>query len=64
MRPARESLCPLMKGLITEDDLPLAEKEWPGLRDFLLSMPASERPSTFLDLIWRFEGCRNAAKAA
>lgn len=57
MRSSSEGVC-LLRGLITEADLPLAEQEWPGLRDFLLSMPASERPSTFLDLIWRFEGRR------
>jgi hypothetical protein len=57
MRSSDEGVCPL-RGLITEADLPLAEKEWPGLHDFLLKLPAGERPSTFLDLIWRFEGCR------
>ena len=58
----RDTTCPL-RGLITEADLPLAEQEWPGLREFLQTIPVNERPSTFLDLIWRFEGCR-LAKAA
>ena len=57
MRLPAEGLC-LLRGLITEADLPLAEQEWPGLLEFIRSMPASERPATFLDLIWRFEGCR------
>jgi hypothetical protein len=57
MRSPAESVC-LLRGLITEADLPLAEQEWPGLLEFLRGIPVSERPVTFLDLIWRFEGCR------
>ena len=63
VRSSGEGVC-LLRGLVTEADLPLAEKEWPGLHDFLLAIPATERPSTFLDLIWRFEGCRPLRRRA
>ena len=49
---------PSLRGLITEADLPAAEQEWPGLRAFFQSLPATDRPSTFLDLVWRFETSR------
>lgn len=47
-----------LKGFITEAELPLAEVLWPGLLDFLRHLPSQERPRTFLDLMWRFEGWR------
>jgi hypothetical protein len=46
---------PPLRGLITEADLPVAEQEWPGLRAFFAALPATDRPATFLDLVWRFE---------
>jgi hypothetical protein len=52
---------PSLRGLVTEADLPEAEREWPGLQAFLSGMPCSERPRTFLDLVWRFESARAAA---
>ena len=60
---AKAPLCPLIRGFITEADLPLAEQEWPGLQAFLRCLPQHERPATFLELIWRFEGMRSARLA-
>jgi hypothetical protein len=51
---------PVLQGLVTEADLPEAEREWPGLRAFLFGLPSGERPKTFLDLVWRFESARLA----
>jgi hypothetical protein len=39
-------------------DLPLAEREWPGLCAFYATLPDDEQPRTFLELVWRFEQCR------
>jgi hypothetical protein len=55
---------PALQGLVTEADLPEAEREWPGLQAFLFGMPTGDRPKTFLDLVWRFESWRTAAQAA
>ena len=55
---------PVLQGLVTEVDLPEAEREWPGLRAFLFGLPTGQRPKTFLDLVWRFESARTAAVAA
>ena len=53
-----------LKGLITEVDLPHAEEEWPGLQAFMRQLPESDRPPTFLELVWRFECWRQARLAA
>jgi hypothetical protein len=45
----------LLRGLVTEADLPEAEHEWPGLQEFLRQIPWHQRPATFLELVWRFE---------
>jgi hypothetical protein len=50
--------------VVTEADLPAAEQEWPGLREFLDRLPPAEQPATFLELIWRFECWRSADRAA
>jgi hypothetical protein len=63
MTPRQTGIPPLLKGLITEIDLPSAEQEWPGLQAFLGGIPESERPPTFLELIWRFE-CWRQRRAA
>jgi hypothetical protein len=47
-----------LRGLVTDTDLPQAEREWPGLQEYLRSLPGSQRPATFLELIWRFERSR------
>jgi hypothetical protein len=52
-----DAIAPL-KGFITEADLPQAEAQWPGLLEFLRRLPYHDRPRTFLDLVWRFEGSR------
>jgi hypothetical protein len=53
--PASSGWLPPLRGLITEADLPAAEREWPGLRAFFAALPVADRPPTFLDLVWRFE---------
>jgi hypothetical protein len=50
-----------LKGLITAADLPRAEQEWPGLQAFVRRLPVDQRPVTFLDLVWRFEGAVRGA---
>ena len=55
MREEKEKKTPPLKGLVTEADLPLAEENWPGLREFFRRIPSHQRPRTFLDLVWRFE---------
>ena len=57
--PSCDPLAPLLKGFITEADLPQAEQLWPGLQKFFLSLPPRDRPATFLELIWRFEACQS-----
>jgi hypothetical protein len=52
---------PRLKGLVTDADLAEAEQLWPGLQAFLFGLPSSERPETFLNLVWRFETARQAA---
>jgi hypothetical protein len=64
MRGRRHWIAPLLRGFVTEADLPQAEKEWPGLQDFLLRIPKRERPATFLELVWRFECWRQSRKRA
>jgi hypothetical protein len=59
MREDKDTRTPLLRGLVTEADLPLAEEDWPGLRDFFRRIPTHQRPATFLDLVWRFECSRN-----
>ncbi len=59
MRDDIDTKAPPLRGLVTEADLPLAEEDWPGLRDFLRRIPTHQRPRTFLDLIWRFECWRS-----
>jgi hypothetical protein len=53
-----------LRGLVTDADLPDAEKEWPGLNDFLGHLPPEDRPGTFLELMWRFECWRDHERAA
>jgi hypothetical protein len=53
-----------LRGVVTEEDLPEAEREWPGLLAFMREIPPAERPRTFLELVWRFECWREAARPA
>lgn len=50
-----------MQGRITERQLPLAEKCFPGIRRLYDEMPV--KPVTFLQLLWAYEGRRPAAPA-
>lgn len=47
-----------VKGRITERQLPLAERSIPGISQFHAEM--QDKPATFLDLLWEFEGRRVA----
>ncbi len=51
----------LMQGRITEHQLPEAERCMPGITQFYAGL--SQKPATFLDLLWAFEGrkCRRSA---
>lgn len=49
-----------MQGRITERQLPMAEKCFPGICALYAAMPV--KPLTFLQLLWAYEGKR--AKAA
>ncbi len=49
-----------MQGRITERQLPQAEQSFPGITRFYASL--DEKPMTFLQLVWAFEG-RNLARA-
>jgi hypothetical protein len=64
MNPPPKNDAPALQGLVTEADLPAAEREWPGLRAYLFGLPTGQRPKTFLDLVWRFESARLTAAAA
>jgi hypothetical protein len=52
-----------LRGFVTGADLPQAESEWPGLQEYLRRLPLDERPTTFLELVWRFERWRQKARA-
>jgi hypothetical protein len=47
-----------VQGRITERQLPLAEQSSPGIRRFYDQLDA--KPATFLQLLWAFEGSRQA----
>jgi hypothetical protein len=47
---------PAVQGRITERQLPLAEKSFPGIGRFYRDL--SEKPATFLQLVWMFEARR------
>jgi len=52
-----------VQGRITESHLPQAEESSPGITRFYESL--DEKPATFLDLLWAFEGrgrCKSARK--
>jgi len=50
-----------MKGRITEKQLPLAEESCPGITKIYKTM--KQKPATFLDLLWHYEGLRNKSEA-
>jgi hypothetical protein len=45
-----------VQGRITERQLPLAERSMPGISRFYASL--EDKPATFLQLLWAFEGHR------
>ena len=45
---------PRVQGRITERQLPLAERSFPGITRFYASL--DEKPVTFLQLLWAYEG--------
>jgi hypothetical protein len=47
---------PAVQGRITERQLPEAERSMPGITRFYAEL--DEKPATFLDLLWAFEGAR------
>lgn len=51
-----------MQGRITERHLPLAEESSPGITRFYEAL--DEKPATFLDLLWAFEGQHRPCKGA
>ncbi|HTJ46066.1 MAG TPA: hypothetical protein VL463_28370 [Kofleriaceae bacterium] len=53
---------PAVQGRITERQLPLAEKSFPGIGRFYRDL--SEKPATFLQLVWMFEACRAGVRKA
>jgi hypothetical protein len=62
MRAYEKRVAPL-RGFVTEEDFPAAEREWPGLLAFFRRLPSDQRPLTFLELVWRFE-CGRASQGA
>jgi hypothetical protein len=52
-------LDPAVQGRITETELPLAEKSFPGISEMYANM--SEKPATFLQLLWKYESERQRA---
>ena len=50
-----------MQGMIKDKDLPLAEKEFPGLTPFFERL--EPKPNTFLELIYQFQKeCKKVEK--
>jgi hypothetical protein len=52
-----------VQGRITEGQLPLAERSFPGISRFYAEM--EHKPATFLQLVWAFEGrerCRSVRR--
>jgi hypothetical protein len=47
-----------VQGRITEQHLPEAERSMPGITRFYARL--DEKPATFLDLLWAFEGSKRA----
>jgi len=47
-----------VQGRITERQLPLAERSFPGISRFYAQL--DDKPATFLQLVWAFEANRHA----
>jgi len=54
-----------VQGRITSRHLPLCEKSCPGIGDLYRELSdQNDKPATFLQLLWIYEGRRAAAKRA
>jgi hypothetical protein len=42
-----------VRGFITERHFEIAERTFPGIRDYYRDL--NDKPSTFLELVWRYE---------
>jgi hypothetical protein len=51
-----------VRGRITEEHLPLAEETFPGICAVYAQL--SDKPATFLQLVWIYEGLAAAATQA
>jgi len=54
--------CADMQGRITERQLPLAERSHPGISRFYDEL--EDKPATFLQLLWAYEGARRTRTSA
>lgn len=56
---------PAVNGRITSRHLPIAEKSCPGIGDLYRELSdKNDKPATFLQLLWIYEGRRAAARQA
>ena len=51
-----------VQGRITERQLPLAERSFPGISRFYAQL--DDKPATFLQLVWAYEAKREAAASS
>lgn len=51
-RTSRLQAVGVLRGVLTERDLPAAEDEFPGITDFFAQCPI--KPRTFLELVFAF----------
>lgn len=56
------SLGTALKGWVTEANFGEAEVEFPGIELYYWAMPEAERPTTFLELVWRYVQARAAMR--
>jgi len=50
-----------VRGRITQRHLPEADRSIPGIARYYAQL--EQKPATFLDLLWQFEGARKPARA-
>jgi hypothetical protein len=51
-----------VQGRITERQLPLAERSFPGISRFYAQL--DDKPATFLQLVWAYEATREASASS
>ena len=49
-----------VRGRITQRHLPEADRSIPGIARYYVQL--EQKPATFLDLLWKFEGARQIAR--